>query len=45
MDLERYVNSAAESKVLWIYRVMEVDVEGKEIASGETYTVDGKPIE
>ena len=42
MDLERYVNSAAESKVLWIYRVMEVDVEGKEIASGETYTVDGK---
>ena len=42
MDLERYVNSAAESKVLWIYRVMEVDVEGKEFASGETYTVDGK---
>ena len=42
MDLERYVNSAAESKVLWIYRVMEVDAEGKEIASGETYTVDGK---
>ena len=42
MDLEQYVNSAAESKVLWIYRVMEVDAEGKEIASGETYTVDGK---
>ena len=43
-NLEQYVNSAAEaeSKVPWIYRVMEVDAEGKEIASGETYTVDGK---
>lgn len=38
------MNSAAEaeSKVPWIYRVMEVDAEGKEIASGGTYTVDGK---
>ena len=45
-NLEQYVNSAAEaeSKVPWIYRVMEVEVdaEGKEIASGGTYTVDGK---
>ena len=43
-NLEQYVNSAAEaeSKVPWIYRVMEVDAEGKEIASGGTYTVDGK---
>ena len=43
-NLEQYVNSAAEaeSKVPRIYRVMEVDAEGKEIASGGTYTVDGK---
>ena len=43
-NLEQYVNSAAEaeSKVPCIYRVMEVDAEGKEIASGGTYTVDGK---
>jgi len=43
-NLEQYVNSAAEaeSKVPWIYRVMEVDAEGKEIASGRTYTVGGK---
>ena len=42
MDLEQYVNSTAESKVPWIYRVMEVDAEGKVIASGEKYTVGGK---
>ncbi|MEI3303672.1 MAG: prealbumin-like fold domain-containing protein [Lachnospiraceae bacterium] len=36
------MNSAADSKVPWIYRVMEVDADGKVIASGETYTVDGK---
>ena len=42
MNLEQYVNSAADSKVPWIYRVMEVDAEGNEIASGGTYTVDGK---
>ena len=42
MDLEQYVNSAADPKVRWIYRVMEVDAEGKVIASGEKYTVGGK---
>ena len=42
MNLEQYVNSAADSKVPWIYRVMEVDADGKVISSGETYTVDGK---
>lgn len=43
-DLEQYVNSKADPKVPWLYRVMEVDAEGNEIASGETYTdtVDGK---
>ena len=43
-NLEQYVNSAAEAeaKVPWIYRVMEVDAEGNKIASGGTYTVDGK---
>ena len=41
-NLEQYVDSAADPKVRWIYRVMEVDVDGNEIASGETYTVDGK---
>ena len=41
MDLEQYVNSAADSKVPWIYRVMEVNDKGEVIASGETYTVDG----
>ena len=47
MNLEQYVNSAATDKVPWIYRVMEVDAsevdaQGNEIASGKTYTVDGK---
>ena len=44
MDLEQYVNSAAEAeaKVPWIYRVMEVNDKGEVIASGGTYTVDGK---
>ena len=42
MDLEQYVDSAADPKVLWSYRVMEVDASGKEIPSGEKYTVDGK---
>ena len=41
-DLEQYVDSAATDKVPWIYRVMEVNADGNEIASGETYTVDGK---
>ena len=43
-NLEQYVNSAAEAeaKVPWIYRVMEVGADGKVIASGGTYTVDGK---
>ena len=41
-NLEQYVNSAAATKVPWIYRVMEVDDKGEVIASGETYTVDGK---
>ena len=41
-NLEQYVNSAAEAKVPWIYRVMEVNADGNVIASGETYTVDGK---
>ena len=36
------MNSAADPKVRWIYRVMEVDADGKVISSGETYTVDGK---
>lgn len=36
------MNSAADSKVPWIYRVMEVNDKGEVIASGETYTVDGK---
>ena len=36
------MNSAAEAKVPWIYRVMEVNADGNVIASGETYTVDGK---
>lgn len=36
------MNSAADPKVRWIYRVMEVDAEGKVIASGEKYTVGGK---
>lgn len=35
------MNSAADSKVPWIYRVMEVNDKGEVIASGETYTVDG----
>ncbi len=42
MDLEQYVDSAATDKVPWIYRVMEVDADGNVIASGGTYTVDGK---
>ena len=42
MDLEQYVDSAADPKVPWIYRVMEVDVDGNEIASDGTYTVDEK---
>ena len=42
MNLEQYVNSAADPKVPWIYRVMEVNADGNEIASGKTYTVDGK---
>lgn len=41
-DLEQYVDSTAATKVLWIYRVMEVDAEGNEIASDGTYIVDGK---
>ena len=41
-NLEQYVNSAADPKVQWIYRVMEVDAEGNEIASDGTYTVGGK---
>jgi len=42
MNLEQYVDSAADPKVRWIYRVMEVDVDGNEIASDGRYTVDGK---
>ena len=42
MNLEQYVDSAATDKVPWIYRVMEVGADGKVIASGGTYTVDGK---
>ena len=42
MNLEQYVYSAADPKVRWIYRVMEVDVDGNEIASDGRYTVDGK---
>ena len=45
-NLEPYVGSEAESKVPWIYRVMEVDVDangtGTVIASGKTYTVGEK---
>ena len=36
------MDSAATDKVPWIYRVMEVDADGNVIASGGTYTVDGK---
>ncbi len=36
------MNSAADSKVPWIYRVMQVNDKGEVIASGEIYTVDGK---
>ena len=43
-NLEPYVDSEAESKVPWIYRVMEVDAKGNGnvIDFGGTYTVDGK---
>ena len=41
-DLEQYVDSAANPKVRWIYRVMEVDASGNVISSNGTYTVDGK---
>ena len=44
MNLEQYVNSAADPKVRWIYRVMEVDANGtgKVIDPDGTYTVGGK---
>ena len=45
-NLEQYVVNTAESKVPWIYRVMEVDVDangtGKVIDPDGTYTVGGK---
>ena len=41
-DLEQYVDSAANPKVPWIYRVMEVDDKGNVISSNGKYTVDGK---
>ena len=31
MDLEQYVDSAADPKVRWIYRVMEVDASEAEM--------------
>ena len=42
MDLEQYVDSAADPKVRWIYRVMEVNDKGEVIDSDGTYTVDEK---